>query len=1070
MASQLNSCSELTNGDFIGQWEDVQAYTSVTVHLVSGQAEGDISLHWVNESGDNIPDDNTLSMTEDTIIYLTNQTITKQFKTKARWFKIYAHSFAGSNPNQVSVTTTYKKAPTEIQLGDRRSNMLSINPSSAGNSLYTVLVDQGGELLGTTNALAGEAMYTHLSASGSSLATTFDGILRSVTDVSFVLTTGDEGYGTVLPDSNSFRLPRSQIKFRDGDEIFMGMGLLDDTNFVISNEIQNDISGIGVTGRVHYLKMEDDYVQFQVLVNKDTREWFNPSLGTRNVDVSAVTINNPDIIAGADNGYIYLKQVHNDDTLITVDDYYSKFSTESKFGNMLTLTSGNYPLDVRLYRGSLAHITNTVSINTINTNGANGYTPGPGEVNGIIRGTELDVSISYELYPGNTVMVGSGYLAFGSGGPMDISGYLGNISWTSASPRISDHIGDLIDISIQATSALFSVELQVVENFNNLHVLSVKNGDSLREDTLGVAIRDGQNMDVDTTKGVDTYHFDPDRPAGSNVLFLMDVSFAAITGDTYEIITDISSAFTGFKSIMEIIQTNSGAGSIKAGVTNYDGVPSTLKPYNDSLADASWTELLNDPGQPPIPVTLSGSYNLWYALSFINNNDYPDLDTIVVFHYGDDISATYQQRTVFDACASYFDGINRIVVTRSDRGITDLLPLAGSSNNILYYDNIPNYNLTWNEVTTGGSIEKDGNTTWVINPPVSEMVNPGWAYIYAYFETAGSFEYDMTRSVNLDYTVFEHVTQTAPTGAVSGTQKSAGTHTVSFDAHSYVVLGVNVINNINPGPSITVTFSNLPISWPSSLPTFFSTDTTFHETLAKHIAGRAQTGHNAVYVVNTDVSGHPQAGTDIITSNLGDGVAMYYALADNSGISISSTNVSDGDPDNAMYVTLANGNVGVTTDNPLNVAVQESTKPGLMFHYSISGYPYSNPLLGNNSLRITHLGATNDSPIPLWLKIYDMSSGYFNDNSAATLGIDASAFTLKDKLVYNLAVPPMDYRDIEFPKGLAINDGLYLATSTTHAYDSYGTIGAAQMYVQGQYFDTSGPPDEWDIGGGGIPI
>jgi hypothetical protein len=254
-----------------------------------------------------------------------------------------------------------------------------------------------------------------------------------------------------------------------------------------------------------------------------------------------------------------------------------------------------------------------------------------------------------------------------------------------------------------------------------------------------------------------------------------------------------------------------------------------------------------------------------------------------------------------------------------------------------------------------------------------------------------------------------------------------------------------------------------------STPSSFSTDTSFQTTLAKRIAGQPQIGHNALYVVNTDISGHPQAGTNIITSDQGDGVSLYYSLADNSGLSISTTNVNGSNPNNALYVTFANGNAGVSTDNPLNVAVQETTKPGLMFHYSISGYPYSNPLLGNNSLRITHLGATNDSPIPLWLKVYDMSSGYFNEHSGAILGIiDASAFALKSKLIYNLAVPPMDYRDIEFPKGLAINDGLYLATSTTHAYDSYGTIGAAQMYVQGQYFDTSGPLGEWDIGGGGL--
>ena len=915
MASRLNSCSTLAeNGQFTGKWEDVQSYTSITVVVENGHSSaGSLHLQWVNMPGKNIPDNDTTEYTiQDTITYPLFQTSTYQFKIKAKWFRV--HVQPGGATFNVAVSTTYKDAPTEIQLGDKRSNMLSINPASAGNSLYTVLVDQGGELLGTTNALAGEAMYTHLSASGSSLATTFDGIMRSVTDVSFILTTGDEGYGTILPESNSFRLPRSQIKFRDGDIINMGMGLLDDTDFEIAGSDPNiyEISGILISGLAKYQKVEDDYVQFQVMTNINISEWLDPSIGFNSPILNLPVQPDGDVFGLADTGKNYFKQVRNDGTLNRVDDYYNAIATDPSFLDIQSgqLSGSLYPFDVRLYRGSLAHKYYALDIShTPFTTGS--FPSGPNQLaNGTIS-PNIDVSLMYNIVDTET----PGYTLFANLIDPPTSLYIGNIRWTSSDPKIKDYFGRWIDATTNEAARPFQV--RVVEDFDNLHILSINldsGGTGRPTDTLGVSIRDGQNVDIDTTKGVDTYYFDPDRPTGygNNVVFMMDSSFA------YGL-SDVSNSVTAFLGVTDSINTNiSIDGSIA--VVLYDA------------GNPGWiVEMGQEFGGYNLP-NASGHYNLWNALM---SPVFPtiDIDTIVVFHYGDDISATFLERQSFDACASYFDSINRIVVTRSDRDTTDLLPFAGSTNNILYYD---------------------------------------------------------------------------------------------------------------------------------SNPTTFSTDTSFQETLAKRIAGRAQTGHNAVYIVNTDVSGHPQAGTDIITSNLGDGVAMYYSLADNSGISISTTNTDDGS-DNALYVTLANGNVGVTTDNPLNVAVQETTKPGLMFHYSISGYPVSSTRLGNNSLRITHLGAANETGIPLWLKVYDMSTGYFNDNSGATLGIEASAFTLKDKLVYNLAVPPMDYRDIEFPKGLAINDGLYLATSTTHAYDSYGTIGAARMYVQGQFFDTSGPANEWDL-------
>ena len=180
MASVFNSQTDTYNlddkqGTFLGKWEDIQAYTSVINTIETGtDTSGTIHFEWVNKDDDSVPTDQTDPLCVDSYNFGENESaLTKQFDTRARWFRL---KIEGNGTDIKQFATTYKKSATEIKLTDDTTNIVSVNVGDDNeNSLFTVLTDMSGDLLGTTNDAhpEGEALFTHLAdASGHSLSTT----------------------------------------------------------------------------------------------------------------------------------------------------------------------------------------------------------------------------------------------------------------------------------------------------------------------------------------------------------------------------------------------------------------------------------------------------------------------------------------------------------------------------------------------------------------------------------------------------------------------------------------------------------------------------------------------------------------------------------------------------------------------------------------------------------------------------------------------------------------------------------------------------------------------------------
>lgn len=392
MASVFNSRNTTVNlntdTSFTGKWEDIQAYTSVINTLdVGTDTSGTVTLQWINMDDDNVPAVDATALVTDSYAFGANQVVTKQFDTRTRWFRLYVTG-AGASLNQIS--TNYKKAPTEIKLSDDTTHIVSVNLGDTKNSLYTILSDTSGAFLGTTNdAHTGEALYTHLAdGSGSSLATTNNNrdIARTLTtaDVSFVFSTDGEStgnYGSFIVERNRLRLPKSTIPFKDGDIVRFAMGGLGSTDFSVNSAFSSPATPAGVlkaTGTVRYREVESSHVQFELLVDKDMSEWFDPTVGFTNFDVSQFT--DYDTMSSANytsavgsSGYAYLHDVSNG-SVPTVDTFYAAFADVSGFnvsGAGLSLNPGQYPVDLRFWRGSLASDSSNVRIMSFDLSLAN---------------------------------------------------------------------------------------------------------------------------------------------------------------------------------------------------------------------------------------------------------------------------------------------------------------------------------------------------------------------------------------------------------------------------------------------------------------------------------------------------------------------------------------------------------------------------------------------------------------------------------------------------------------------------------------------------------------------------
>jgi hypothetical protein len=177
MASILNSFVDLST-NVVGDWEDVKDYTSAILTF-SAPVDGSAIIQWAHTQGRNIPTNNDIIATEYYSYTSSGQPVTQQWDHRARWFRVSytqdlsaAIDFADMSFN---LQTVYKRAPTALKIVDNCANVVSVNVATGGNSLYTVLSDACGNLIGTTNPAqtTGPALFVNLAdSSGISLATT----------------------------------------------------------------------------------------------------------------------------------------------------------------------------------------------------------------------------------------------------------------------------------------------------------------------------------------------------------------------------------------------------------------------------------------------------------------------------------------------------------------------------------------------------------------------------------------------------------------------------------------------------------------------------------------------------------------------------------------------------------------------------------------------------------------------------------------------------------------------------------------------------------------------------------
>lgn len=381
MASVFNSNNtvyNLNSGDFIGRWEDIQSYTSVINTINIGvDTSGTARLEWINMGDDRVPLDSDTPLVTDSFVLPENSVNTKQFDARARWVRLRIEG-TGTSLNQIS--TNYKKAPTEIKLTDDNTHIVSVNLGDNHlNSLYTVLTDISGVLLGTTNDTDnGEALYTHLTdASGHSLATTDNNrdIRRTLTSTAQKiqctldnLTLGaSPSQGTFMVLRNAIILPKSEIKFKNGDIVHFimtnsgddGSDFLDGV-FADTEANSSFLGLLKITAKVKYLEVDSRFVKFQLLVDQNMSDWFNPNIGLSallpiNANLGSMTTGDPNWTVSLDT-IVYLKEASGNQ-LPTVQDYYNIIQDPNGFDLSyagIHLNPGKYPIDLRFYQGSLA--------------------------------------------------------------------------------------------------------------------------------------------------------------------------------------------------------------------------------------------------------------------------------------------------------------------------------------------------------------------------------------------------------------------------------------------------------------------------------------------------------------------------------------------------------------------------------------------------------------------------------------------------------------------------------------------------------------------------------------------
>jgi hypothetical protein len=368
-------------------WEDIQKYTSVVI-TVSCEVPGYVALNWTNAAEDssdldNIPGVADLSnpLAVNSFYYNPLYGVqTREYGVRARWLNL---DFSASTlaDSSLVISTVYKTAPTEIQIGDQCNNWVSVNLGDKfHNSLYTLLTDLSGNPVSSTATVpaigsSGTALFTTLAdSSGNSLATTNDyrWITRQLTTSLYPITygaveylTADMSAGIIVPGNDTFVFPTWLMGFRDGDTVQYAMIRSNAaSNFTLAN-VFNPVTTSGylkTTATVHITDsprtpIANAWTAFQLLVDQNLANWFNPAIGFPALYPTQISSPSVQYLVTPPTGGPSYLVTNCGSNLAKIDDYYNLIQDPSGLNASggYVLNPGIYPLEMRLYLNSVSN-------------------------------------------------------------------------------------------------------------------------------------------------------------------------------------------------------------------------------------------------------------------------------------------------------------------------------------------------------------------------------------------------------------------------------------------------------------------------------------------------------------------------------------------------------------------------------------------------------------------------------------------------------------------------------------------------------------------------------------------
>ena len=211
---------------------------------------------------------------------------------------------------------------------------------------------------------------------------------------------------------------------------------------------------------------------------------------------------------------------------------------------------------------------------------------------------------------------------------------------------------------------------------------------------------------------------------------------------------------------------------------------------------------------------------------------------------------------------------------------------------------------------------------------------------------------------------------------------------------------------------------------------------------------------NALYTAPTDICGHAQAGVlpnGVYPAN--GSVGLAYALADSCGTMLTTTRYFASDPSkhNALIVCATDSSgQPIDIDHPLPIQITTVKRVTGTFDTSLGGGPATlvdiNNLVGK-TLTLNSIHLANENPVPVWVKIYDLYP------TAGAVGAQFNYGLIQHTIKYNIAVPPLSTRSLEFERGATFTHGILARASTESAYgaDRTGNPGSNLVFLSGSY-------------------